>query len=76
MKDTMLDLPQKITTYRVEHGLTILQFRRMIGLSKTSYYSLMNRTIFPNAKTIINICRCTGLSADYLLGLSDVKVRK
>lgn len=71
MKDTLLDFPEKITKWRVEHGMTQLQFRRMIGMSKSPYYSLMNRTHFPNAKTIINICRCTGLSADYLLGLSD-----
>ena len=47
------------------------EFARFLGVPLTSYTNWVANTSSPKAEYIIQVCSKLGVSADYLLGLSD-----
>lgn len=55
-----------------QSGLTIQQFADLVGVSPemvTQYYTTKK---LPKLDTFVKICKALNVSADYLLGLSDI----
>lgn len=55
-----------------QSGLTIQQFADLVGVSPemvTQYYTTKK---LPKLDTFVKICKALNLSADYLLGLTDL----
>lgn len=61
----------RLTKYIESIGLSKRKFAEKIGVSAMSVSDWTTGKIQPNAESIYNICLKCGLSADYLLGLTD-----
>lgn len=61
----------RLTKYIESIGLSKRKFAEKIGVSAMSVSDWTTGKIQPNAESIYNICSKCGLSADYLLGLTD-----
>jgi len=61
----------KLKALRQGKHLTQEQLANKIDIVKASVSGYEKNAIFPSVEVLIKICRYFGVSADYLLGLSD-----
>jgi len=61
--------PDRIESLR--KGITQRDFARKLGIPLNTYTNWVRGVRMPNVDAIINICTRLGVSADWLLGLSD-----
>jgi len=53
---------------------TQAEFSRVIGVDRSTVSRWLAGTAVPDMQKIITICESTGVSSDYMLGLTDRKV--
>jgi transcriptional regulator with XRE-family HTH domain len=63
------DFKQRLNKLRGEMSNT--EFAEMVGISRQTMGFYLNGDRIPDAEMLIKICKATGVSSDYLLGLSD-----
>ena len=69
-------LGDRIRTARARYGMSQAELARRIGVSKTTMSQIeLGKTPDPGALKVQAICRVLRISADYLLGLTDVPER-
>ncbi len=64
---------KRIKILKEELGLTNRQMSEMTGVDKGNFSSWMIEYKMPNSDSVIKICKAFNVSADWLLGLSDVR---
>ena len=64
---------ERLTELRNEKGLSQDAISTELGVSKNSIYYYENEKRVPDANTIIKFARFFDVTADYLLGLDDVR---
>ena len=64
---------ERLNQLLIESGKTIVAFAEALGTSRQSLGYYLNGERIPDAKMIRQICERCNVSADWLLGLSDVK---
>ena len=62
---------ERICTLRRERKLTQAQIAEMVGISKTSANQYENMTRVPDIQILAKYAQVLGVTADYLLGISD-----
>lgn len=67
----MIYFGEKLKALRIEKGLTQQQIAEKIGLVKGSISAYEQSAKYPSIDVLIKLCELFGVSADYLLGLSD-----
>lgn len=67
----MIYFGEKLKALRIEKGLTQQQIAEKIGLVKGSISAYEQSAKYPSIDVLIKLCEMFGVSADYLLGLSD-----
>ena len=68
---TQIDFAQRLNLIRGEK--TQKEFAKLIGVPLTSYTNWLLGISLPKLEHLKRICKITGTSADWLLGLSDVQ---
>lgn len=63
---------ERLSEIRKDHGDTQADLARYLGVSLPTVRAWEQEISSPNHKTLVSICRLYHVSADYLLGLSDV----
>lgn len=66
-----VDYRQRIRDVREDRDLTQAQVGQVLGLSQQGYNHIENGRAELKIQDLIKLCRFYGLSADYLIGLSD-----
>jgi len=56
----------------LDSGLTYIQIEKISNLNHTNIYAYVQETMIPNSYTLYLLCKTLNVSADYLLGLSEV----
>lgn len=69
-------LSEKIREIVLEKDVDITLIAKQMGISRSLFYSYMYYDITPNAVNLMKIAKQFNVSADWLLGLSDIKQRK
>ena len=72
--NTALTIQEKLKDLRVEHGLTLEQLEKRTGISKSAlgnYETEDYKDI--SLYSIVTLAKFYGVSADYLLGLTETK---
>ena len=70
-----MEFNEKIKKRRKELKLTQKQVGDSIGLRYQNYQDLEYGKKKPSFDTLVKLCICLNVSADYLLGISDIKER-
>ncbi len=65
--------PERMRALREDHDLTQTMVAKMLGIAQTTYsqYELYKRPM--PIEYLVALCKYYGVSADYMLGLSDKK---
>lgn len=65
--------PERMRALREDNDLTQTDIAKMLGIAQTTYsqYELYKRPM--PIEYLVALCRYYGVSADYMLGLSDKK---
>lgn len=63
----------RIKALRVSHGLNQVEFGKMLNVTKQSVSNWENGNIQPSIDMIVKISCTFSVSADYLLGLDDIR---
>ena len=61
----------RLKKYCRENKLTQEQFAEILDVDPRHLSRWMNGVSLPNITSLLRICRCTGLSADYLIGRGE-----
>ena len=56
-----------------EDRVSVTSFAKTLGVTRQAMSRYLNGRTFPNAEMLYTICRKLNVSADYLLGLSNIK---
>lgn len=64
-------ISQRVADGRLACGMTQMQLAVEVGISAQHLSSIETHRLTPSAETIVALCMALGVSADYLLGLSD-----
>lgn len=69
-----LTIQERLKDLRVEHGLTLEQLEQRIGISKSALgnYEIEDYKDISHT-SIVTLAKFCGVSADYLLGLTEAK---
>ena len=67
----MSKLSERILALRREHGVLQLEIAAAIGVSLRTYQRFEYGDREPTASSIVALAKFYGVSADYLLGMSD-----
>ncbi len=65
--------PERMRALREDHDLTQTMVAKMLGIAQTTYsqYELYKRPM--PIEYLVALCKYYGVSADYMLGLTDKK---
>lgn len=72
----MLNLGIKLKELRKEKNLTQQELAKSINYSQSSISCWENRKRMPSVSALINLCLLFNVSANYLLGFTDIRQRK
>ncbi len=72
----MLNLGIKLKELRKEKKLTQQELAKNIKQSQSTISCWENRKRTPSVSALINLCLLFNVSANYLLGLTDIRQRK
>ncbi|MFB6469603.1 helix-turn-helix domain-containing protein [Cytobacillus sp. Hz8] len=61
----------RLKELRLEHGYTMEEVGRKIGIKKSSYASYESKYRHPPLEKLISFSKLYGVSVDYILGLSN-----
>ena len=64
---------ERFRQFRLERGITQAQVADMLGISQQQYFKYEKGINELPIRYLLAICKAYGISADWLLGLSDVK---
>lgn len=67
----MKDLKDKLKQARIENGFTQKQVAQQVGITPNAIANYELGTREPSLDTLAQLCKCYGVSADYLLGLTE-----
>ena len=67
----MNKLSQRLKELRIEHGMTQQYLASLLNIKQQSYIRYEYGTGEPSLDTLINLTQIFGVTADYLLGISD-----
>lgn len=67
-----MTVAESLKRFRAEYGLSQKEVADTVGMVPTSYYRYESGRYLPQADIIITLSKAYGVTADYLLGLSDV----
>ena len=67
----MNKLSQRLKELRIEHGMTQQYLASLLNIKQQSYTRYEYGTGEPSLDTLINLTQIFGVTADYLLGISD-----
>ena len=70
----MSNFPERLKEVRGINKHTQKQVAQAIGIAERQYQVYEYGNVDPSYKVIIKLCRHFNVSADYLLGLSDVPI--
>ena len=62
----------KLKRLRAEKELTQKELSSLLGLTRATISSYERCAPYPSVDALVNICRFFNVSADYMLGLSDI----
>lgn len=62
---------ERLKKIRVERGLTQKQIFTIANISERNYQGIEHGEFKPSYDTLVKLCKCLQVSADYLLGFSD-----
>lgn len=62
----------KLKRLRSEKELTQKELSSLLGLTRATISSYERCVLYPSVDALISICRFFNVSADYMLGLSDI----
>ena len=62
----------KLKRLRAEKELTQKELSSLLGLTRATISSYERCALYPSVDALVNICRFFNVSADYMLGLSDI----
>lgn len=69
------DLPvqfgKRLRKYIKQEGMTQEEFALQLGIASSILSHWLNGNWLPNVTSLFRICRMTGLSADYLIGIGE-----
>ena len=68
--------PQRLKELRIEKGDTQKVIASYLGITFFAYQKYEYGSREPSFDMLINLCKYFDVSADYLLGLSDIKERR
>jgi transcriptional regulator with XRE-family HTH domain len=68
-----MNFAERLRTLRQQHGVTTFKLGDVLGLNSTTITKWENGA-FPSERTLNKLCDFFGVSMDYLLGRSDVKI--
>ena len=71
-----MTLSDSLRRFRKYCRLTQVQAAQAANISERNYQAYESGKVMPSAKVIIDLSKATGLSADFILGLSDDPVRR
>ncbi len=69
-------LSERIQEIVLEKNVDITIIAKQMGISRSLFYSYMYYDVTPNAANLMKIATIFNVSADWLLGLSDIKRRE
>ncbi len=69
----MVNMGQKMKRLRKENGFTQKQIAERIGLAVSAVSSYESGARYPSYEVLIKLARIYHVSADYLLGMTDVR---
>lgn len=72
----MLTIDERLKELRKQKKLTQKQVAKAIGLGDSNYQAYEQKKVKPGHDMIIALSKFFGVSADYLLGLSDDPERR
>ncbi len=64
---------ERIKELRLNLGLNQVEFSKLLNVTKQSVSNWENNNILPSIDMLINISKKFSVSADYLLGLSEIR---
>lgn len=67
----MESLQNRLKSYRTEKKLTQTQISELLGMKYQEYQKIENGKTIIRVDKLAHICKTLGISADWLLGLSD-----
>lgn len=71
----MAEFKNRLYDLRKQRGLTQLELSNLIGVGKQTISQYERGVRRPDFDTLTLLCDCFNVSADYLLGVSDVTMR-
>lgn len=69
----MLDFGEKLRKIRKSKRMTQPVLAKMLEVDRSMISAYENGTAFPKIERLITLCKILNVSADYLLGVSDVR---
>lgn len=66
---------ERLYTLRMKHGLSCMKAAQRTGVSPSMWNRWENGKYPITSVYIIQVCKAFGVSADWLLGLTDYRVR-
>lgn len=70
-----MKLSERLKELRTIRGITQKELADSVGISAGAVYSYESKRQIPNIQTIFDICETYGVSADWLLGLTEVPAK-
>lgn len=67
-----MTLSDSLKRFRKYCKLTQVQAAQAANISERNYQAYESGKVTPSAKVIIDLSKSTGVSADFILGLSDI----
>ena len=67
-----MTIAESLKRFRKKFNLTQQQVADTLGIKQQSYGPYESKSVTPSASTIVKLANAYNVSADYLLGLSDV----
>lgn len=62
---------ERLRELRLEHEMTLDEVSHFLGITSSAVCKFENGSRSPKAEQIVALCKMYGVSADYLLGLTD-----
>ena len=63
----------RLKTLRLQKDLTQIELAKKLDITRSSVSYYEKNAVYPSIEMLIKICQYFNVSADYLLGLSDIK---
>lgn len=65
---------QRLKELKAEKRCTVVELCKVVKISKYTYKKFENGQSLPKAKTLIHFAQFYGVTCEYMLGLSDLRV--